>query len=173
MNLITQNELAARLGASKNSIRRLVEVGKLPSPTTAGRSSVWTMEDVEPLLHADPPPEEKPPAVMVKVGPRQMVNDTIPPGRSHVGWTANLDPMDPSQIEGIDRWWSIANAEDWIEECFIVSCVGFVLAVYRIIDVQTVMKLRHFKLGPPRPEMKVYEGVRFPSEAGPMSKSWR
>lgn len=173
MALLTQKDLAGQLGASKNSIKRMVAVGLLPAPATVGRSMVWEEKYIQHVLNPRPLPGKRPAAVMVKVGPRETVTDPVPPTRGHIGWTAGLGPMDPGQIEGIDRWWAIANAEDWIGDCFIVSCVGFVLAVYQIIDVQTVLKQRHFILGPPTPVMKVYEGVRFPSEAGPMSKSWR
>lgn len=175
MNLMTRTDLADRLGVAPKSINRLVDVGILPSPSRVGRTTLWTEEEVAPVIHARSAPSEsdREPAILVKVAAAQPVaGEEFPPPRRHIGWNRNLAPLDADQIAGIDRWWSATEPERWIGDSFIVTSIGFVLAVYEILGVHTVQGLRHFELGPPTEAGKSYEGVRFQSERGAMLKAW-
>lgn len=172
MELWTRTDLAEELGITQKSVSRLVGVGRLPEPTRAGRVTIWNREQVAGVLEAEVATPATP-AIMVKLGEAMpAAANELPPIRTQVGWDRNLAAMDPVQIAGIDRWWTVKNAEDWIGKTFIASSIGFVLATYTIEDVHTVQNMRHFILKAPDEEARMYEGKRFPSERGALVKSW-
>src|SRR5699024_7229174 len=129
--------------------------------------------DIQYVLDATAPKKDIP-AIMIKAVTASDPDPDDPlPVRAFRGWMPGLDPMHPDQMNGINRWHKVAEAERWIGDAFLVTSVGFVLAAYTITGVETVWGSRRFSLGPPSDDISVaYEGKRFPSSAGPLATSW-
>lgn len=122
------------LGLAKASVERIVETGLAGEVWQTGRTSYVRHEAIAELARRPLVAERHPAAVVVRCGPPRPVYDEE--DRSFLGWHAAFS-RDPSTQPAFDRWWNVAEADDYRGQTFLVAVVGFVVECFGIADVET------------------------------------
>ncbi|MFI8773866.1 hypothetical protein ACIGKQ_17080 [Gordonia sp. NPDC062954] len=169
--MITTNELAKRLAIPTSNIRALEALGVITgTPVTIGKTRAWPEETVEELADRqfieDLP---HPRAIAVKVQPAESITPIPGDPRTHKGWIAGLpNNYTKRQIDGVNRYWAVKDAPDWIDEVFLVTSKTFILAPYRITGVKQHGNDWSFALTEPDTETrKLFDQKRIHSRRGP------
>lgn len=165
IQLMSTRAAARLLGIAAPAAATLLAAEVAGPAYTDGKVLTSLAEDIERLAGRDLANTEVP-ALQVKVSPAVY----SPPEERWVGWHRRL--TEQQLEEGTRMWWFAREPERLLDCALVATVAGFVVRVRRIEDL-TIGKNGKvaFVTSQPTSDHKLaYEGLRIPTEQGPLTK---
>jgi hypothetical protein len=159
--LVSAQDMADALKITRVTASELIAAEAAGRAFAHGRAIFTWVEAIAALEARRRPADTSIPALNVKVRAARWSDDED----RYIGWHARLTE---DQLElAIGRWWAVRDADAVKGAALVATIGGWVVAVSKIVGVETNRGQRSFRLAAPTElQRRAYENRRLPPQAG-------